>query len=306
MSGPLNQLTPEPPPAAVGRSRPRIRTRGGALLVAAISTAVVFAVLGVIIVNAPGWERVKDAFFDWDNFSESAPGIIGKFWVNVALFMTAEALILIFGLVLAVMRSLPGPVLFPLRLLATIYVDLFRALPGILVIFVLGFGIPGLRLPGVPNDPFFWAIVALTLLYSAYVSEVYRAGIDSIHPSQAAAARSLGMSQVQALRHVVLPQAVRRVIPPLLNDFIGLQKDTVLASFIGVVEIFRQTVIRQQATFNYTPFLVTALVFLVLTIPLARFTDWLVARERDRRYAASVRAAGSSARRGRMFGGSGS
>ena len=175
-------------------------------------------------------------------------------------------------------------------------------LPGILVIFVLGFGIPGLRLPGVPSDPFFWGIVALTLIYSAYVSEVYRAGIESVHPSQAAAARSLGLSQLQAMRHVVLPQAVRRVIPPLLNDFIGLQKDTVLVSFIGVVEIFRQTQIRQQATFNFTPYLVTALVFLALTIPLARLTDWLVSRERDRRYAAAVSAQAASARRGRMFG----
>jgi polar amino acid transport system permease protein len=301
--GPLNQLSPELPPATpVGSRRPRLRTRGGSLLVAAVSTAVFFSALGVVVVNAPGWDRVSNAFLDWDNFAVSAPGIVGKFGVNVALFIIAEVLILGFGLLLAVMRSLPGPVLFPVRLLATVYVDLFRALPGILVIFVLGFGIPGLRLPGVPNDPFFWAVVALTLLYSAYVSEVYRAGIESIHPSQAAAARSLGMTQVQALRHVVLPQAVRRVIPPLLNDFIGLQKDTVLASFIGVVEIFRQTVIRQQATFNYTPFLVTALVFLVLTIPLARFTDWLIGRERDRRYAASVRAAASGARRGRMFG----
>ena len=289
MTGPLNQLSAEPPPPAPSRSRrPRLRSRGGALLVAAISTVVFFAVVAVIVVNAPGWERVKTSFLDWDNFVESAPGIIAKFPVNIALFLIAEVLILAFGLVLAVMRSLPGPVLFPLRLMATIYVDLFRALPGVLVIYVLGFGIPGLRLPGVPSDPFFWGVVALTLLYSAYVSEVYRAGIDSVHPSQAAAARSLGLSHGQALRHVVLPQAVRRVIPPLLNDFIGLQKDTVLVSFIGVVEIFRQTVIRQQATFNFTPFLVTALVFLAVTIPLARFTDWLVSRERDRRYAASV------------------
>jgi polar amino acid transport system permease protein len=152
----------------------------------------------------------------------------------------------------------------------------------VLVIFMLGFGIPGLAIPGVPNDPFLWAVVALTLLYSAYVSEVYRAGIESIHPSQTAAARSLGLSQFQALRYVVVPQAVRRVIPPLLNDFIGLQKDTVLVSFVGVVEIFRQSQIRQQASFNYTPYIVTALVFVVLTIPLARLTDWLVARERRR------------------------
>ncbi len=164
-------------------------------------------------------------------------------------------LVLPFGLLLAVMRSLPGPVLFPLRALATIYVDVFRALPGILVIYVLGFGIPGLGIPGVPTEAFFWAVIALTLIYSAYVSEVYRAGIDSVHPSQEAAARSLGLSRFQALRHVVLPQAVRRVIPPLLNDFIGLQKDTVLVSFIGVVEIFRTAQIKQQANFNFTPYL---------------------------------------------------
>jgi polar amino acid transport system permease protein len=303
LSGPLNQPPEELPPAAPSRRRGRrLRTRGGALLVAALSTVVFFTVLGVIVVNAPGWERVSNAFLDRENFVESAPRIIGKFWVNIALFLIAEVLILALGLVLAVMRSLPGPVLFPLRLLGTIYVDLFRALPGVLVIYVLGFGIPGLRLPGVPSEPFFWGVVALTLLYSAYVSEVYRAGIDSVHPSQAAAARSLGLSQWQAMRYVVLPQAVRRVIPPLLNDFIGLQKDTVLVSFIGVVEVFRQTVIRQQATFNYTPFLVTALVFLAVTIPLARFTDWLVARERDRRYAAAVAARSVAARRGRLWG----
>jgi polar amino acid transport system permease protein len=272
------------------------------LVVAAISTAIFFTVLGVIVVNAPGWELFQSAFFDWENFAESAPGIIGKFWVNVQLFLIAEVVVLAFGLVLAVMRSLPGPVLFPLRLLATIYVDVFRALPGVLVIYVLGLGIPALRLPGVPSEPFFWGVVTLTLLYSAYVSEVYRAGIDSVHPSQSAAARSLGLTQVQALRHVVLPQAVRRVVPPLLNDFIGLQKDTVLVSFIGVVEIFRQTQIRQQATFNFTPYLVTALVFLAVTIPLARLTDWLISRERDRRYAAAIAASSSRARRGRLLG----
>jgi polar amino acid transport system permease protein len=270
--------------------------------IAVISTVVFFGALAVLVANAPGWDRVSRAFFDGENFARSAPGIIGKFAVNINLFVIAELLILAFGLVLAVMRSLPGPVLFPLRVLATVYVDLFRALPGVLVIYLLGFGIPGLRLPGVPQDPFFWGVVALTLLYSAYVSEVYRSGIESVHPSQAAAARSLGLSQLQALRYVVLPQAVRRVIPPLLNDFIGLQKDTVLVSFIGVVEIFRQTQIRQQATFNYTPFVVTALVFLAVTIPLARFTDWLVGRERDRRYAAVVASRSRAARRGRLWG----
>jgi len=306
MSGPqqvgegLDQgLEPETPAAPL-----RTGGRGGrrSLLIATISTIVVFAALVYLVVSSPGWERVRNAFLDGENFSVSAPGIIGKFGTNIALFLIAEVLILGFALVIAVLRSLPGPVFFPLRLLATIYADLFRALPGVLVIYVLGFGIPGLRMPGVPNDPFFWGVVALTLLYSAYVSEVYRAGIESVHPSQTAAARSLGLSHVQALRYVVIPQAIRRVIPPLLNDFIGLQKDTVLVSFIGVVEIFRQTQIRQQATFNFTPYLVTALVFLAVTIPLARLTDWLVARERDRRYAAAVTARARSARRGRLLG----
>jgi polar amino acid transport system permease protein len=214
--------------------------------------------------------------------------ILRFFLTNVALFLIAEVLILAFGLVLAVLRSLPGPVLFPVRALATVYADIFRALPGILVIYILGFGIPGLGIAGVPVDPFIYAVLALTLIYSAYVSEVYRAGIDSVHPSQEAAARSLGLSRFQSLRHVILPQAVRRVVPPLLNDFIGLQKDTVLVSYIGVVEVFRASQIKQASTFNFTPYMATALVFIVMTIPLARLTDWLVARDR-RRAAAGVR-----------------
>ena len=279
--------TPDRDPALVV---PRRRTSrlgvgeggGRALAIAAVSTAVFFGALALIVVNAPGWEQVQDKFLNGRVFAESLPLIVQSFWVNVRLFLIAEVLILVWGLVIAVLRSLPGPVFLPIRIIATIYVDVFRAVPGVLVIFLLGFGIPGLAIPGVPNDPFLWAVVALTLLYSAYVSEVYRAGIESIHPSQTAAARSLGLSQFQALRYVVVPQAVRRVIPPLLNDFIGLQKDTVLVSFVGVVEIFRQSQIRQQASFNYTPYIVTALVFVVLTIPLARLTDWLVARERRR------------------------
>ncbi len=153
---------------------------------------------------------------------------------------------------------------------------------------LLGFGIPGLDIVGVPTDPFIYAVIALTLVYSAYVSEVYRAGIESIHPSQEAAARSLGLSRIQALRYVILPQAVRRVIPPLLNDFIGLQKDTILVSYIGVVEAFREASIISAAKFNSTPYVALTLVFLVVTIPLARFTDWLVARDR-RRFLANAR-----------------
>jgi polar amino acid transport system permease protein len=281
---------------------PSRRRDDGALrstAIALVSTVVFVAGIALVVVNAPGWPQVQQSFlngevfaraFGWqsDGTFEWERSIVRYVLVNIRLFLIAEALILVVGLVLAILRSLPGPVLFPVRALATIYVDVFRALPGILVIYILGFGIPGLRIAGVPVDPFFWAVVALTLIYSAYVSEVYRAGIDSVHPSQEAAARSLGLSRLQALRHVILPQAVRRVVPPLLNDFIGLQKDTVLVSYIGVVEVFRQSQIIQAASFNFTPYIATALVFLVMTIPLARFTDWLVARDR-RRAAAGVR-----------------
>ena len=250
--------------------------------IAFASTIVFFGALAWVAVNSPGWPLVQHSFFDGELFVAALPDIAAAVWVNVQLFVIAEVLILALALVIAVLRSIPGPVLFPIRLLATAYVDIFRALPGVLVIYILGFGIPGLNIDGVPTDPFFYAVIALTAIYSAYVSEVYRAGIDSVHPSQSAAARSLGLSQWQALRYVVLPQAVRRVVPPLLNDFIGLQKDTVLVSYIGVVEIFRQSQITEAAHFNYTPYLATALVFLVMTIPLARFTDWLVARDRRR------------------------
>jgi len=263
------------------------------LAVATLSTVIVFAVVGWVVVNSPGWPAFQESFLNGPIFWESLPKLIPKFLVNVRLFLTAEALILVFGLVLAVLRSLPGPVFFPLRLFATVYTDVFRAIPGLLIIFILGLGIPSLRIPGVPTDEFFWAVIALTFVYTAYVSEVYRAGIDSIHPSQEAAARSLGLSRWQGLRFVVLPQAVRRVVPPLLNDFIGLQKDTVLVSSIGVVEVFRETQIIQAATFNFTPFLATSLIFLVVTIPLARFTDWLLSREKDRRVSGPMRSAGA-------------
>ena len=275
-------LLPGGPSGGPVRSRRRRRFSWRATAVAAVSTLVFFGLVISFVTGAPGWAEVQASFLNPEYFWGSLPDVVGHFWVNVQLFGIAEVLILALGLVLAVLRSLPGPVFFPVRLVATIYVDLFRAIPGVLVIYVLGFGIPGLGIAGIPVEPFLWAVVALTLLYSAYVSEVYRAGIESIHPSQEAAARSLGLTRVQALRFVVLPQAVRRVIPPLLNDFIGLQKDTVLVSFIGVVDLFRTAQIKQAATFNFTPYLAVALVFVVVTFPLARVVDWLVARDRSR------------------------
>ncbi len=201
------------------------------------------------------------------------------------LFLIAEAVILPAALLLAVLRALPGPVFFPLRALAIAYADLFRGIPTILLIFMLGFGMPALGLAWVPDSQFFWATVALVIVYTAYVSEVYRAGIESVHPSQDAAARSLGLTRGESLRYVVLPQAVRRVVPPLLNDFIGLQKDTALVGALGPVEAFRQAQIDESASFNATPYLVAATLFVLITIPQARFTDWLIERDRRRRQA---------------------
>jgi len=254
-----------------------------------VSAVVVFGGLGWVVVNAPNWPDVQRSFFDTERIAAAVPDLIRGLSTNIRLFLIAEALVLVIALVVAVVRSVPGPVFFPFRLMATVYTDVFRAVPGIVWIYLLGFGVPSLGLEGIPNDQFFWALVALTLVYAAYVSEVYRAGIDSVHPSQDAAARSLGLSRWQSLRHVVLPQAVRRVIPPLLNDFIGLQKDSVLVSFIGVVEIFRTAQIKQSANFNFSYYVGVALVFIVITVPMARLVDWLVARERRVRAAGGVR-----------------
>jgi polar amino acid transport system permease protein len=270
----------------------RILGGGGAgrsTAIATVSTIVVFGLIVALVVSSAGWPEVKQQFFNWDEFKDSFPSIARHLVVNIKIFLIAEAIILVLALGIAIVRGLPGPVFFPLRLLATVYTDFFRGVPTILVIYVLGFGVPALQLSGVPKSEFVWGTAALVLVYSAYVAEVYRAGIESVHPSQEAAARSLGLSRGQSLRFVVVPQAVRRVVPPLLNDFIGLQKDTALVALIGPVEAFRQSQIIVARDFNYTPYLCTALLFILLTIPLARLTDWLVARERRRRVAGGVR-----------------
>jgi polar amino acid transport system permease protein len=256
--------------------------------IALVSTVVFLVVVTLLIVNAPGWETVKQSFFNGAEARDSFPLVARAFLLNVKMFLIAEVLILILALVIAILRGLPGPVFFPLRALAIVYTDLFRGIPTILVVYLLGFGVPGLQLTGIPTDPVVWGVVALVLVYSAYVSEVYRAGIESIHPSQEAAARSLGLTRAKTLRFVIIPQAVRRVIPPLLNDFIGLQKDTALVSVLGSVDALQQANINSAADFNYTPYVVAALFFVALTIPLARFTDWLILRERRRRQAGGI------------------
>ena len=260
------------------------------VVIALVSTVVFFAALILVITSSPGWPEVKTAFFNREVFREAFPEVLRAFWLNIKIFCVAEIFILVFALVIAVLRSLPGPVFFPIRALAIVYTDFFRGIPTILLIFILGFGVPALGLSGVPTSALVWATVALIIIYSAYVAEVYRAGIESVHPSQDAAARSLGLSRAQSLRYVVVPQAVRRVIPPLLNDFIGLQKDTALVALIGPVEAFRQAQIDTSATFNFTPYVAAALIFVAFTIPLARLTDWLNDRSRRRRLAAGIAA----------------
>jgi len=264
------------------------RSRGAAVLVACLSTIVVFGLIGWAIVNSSGWPLFQSKFFNADKFFETEPKIFQGLLLNITFFLVAEALVLVCALVLAGMRSLRDPVFTPIRLFAIVYIDLFRGLPSILIIYILGFGIPALQIPGLTSDVYVWALVALVLTWTAYVAEVYRSGIDSVHPSQEAAARSLGLSSFQTFRFVVLPQAVRRVIPPLLNDAIGLMKDTALIAFLGPVEAFRRAQISAYASFNFTPYLVAALLFLLLTVPLSRLVDYLVARDR-KRYLAGAR-----------------
>jgi polar amino acid transport system permease protein len=294
VSGPppeLYQYQPGDPRLPTGDRGSRIlaplRVEGArGVAIAIVSTAVFFTVVIVAVLNSSGWPLIKESFFDGEIFADAFPKILEKFRRNVFIFVSAEILVLVVAMVIAVMRSLTGPVFFPLRMLAAAYTDLFRGAPTILIIALLGFGAPALAIRGVPDSDVFWAIVALTLVYSAYVAEVYRAGIQSVHPSQVASARSLGLSRRKTLRFVVLPQAVRRVIPPLLNDFIGLQKDSALVAFLGYTEALRQAQIIQSETFDFTPYVALALIYVVITIPQARFVDWLIARDLRRRQTA--------------------
>jgi polar amino acid transport system permease protein len=268
---------------------------GRAVLVSSVSTVLFFAVIALIVVLAPGSEVVAERFFDPFHLrqsllgTESEPSVAGAFLLNVYIFTISELLILILALVIAVVRGIPGPVFFPFRMVAIAYTDLFRGIPLILVLYIIGFGVPGLGLGVISYlSDVTYGIIALVLVYSAYVAEVYRAGIESVHESQNAAARSLGLSRWQSLRFVLLPQAVRRVIPPLLNDFIGLQKDTALVSVLGSIEAARAAQIYGAPQFNYASYVVAALLFVLITIPLARFTDHLIARDKRRRQAGTV------------------
>jgi polar amino acid transport system permease protein len=263
--------------ATVGRRAARAaakrrRARKGQAI-AAISSVLLLGGLAALVLTSPGWPNVRDTFFSWSAFKDSFPDVLSAFWLDVKLFLVVEAAVLILGLVIALVRSTRAPAMFPLRLLSAVFVDFFRGVPLIILIYLVGFGIPALELEGLPTDPIILGGIALTLSYSGYVAEVYRAGIASVHRGQRDAALAIGLTEGQALRHVILPQAVRRVGPPLLNDFIALQKDVALVSILGIVEAFREAQIIASSTFNYTPLLGAALLYLCVTVPLARILD---------------------------------
>jgi polar amino acid transport system permease protein len=254
--------------AAAKRSRAR---RGQAI--AAGSSIVVLGGLAALALTSPGWPSVRDTFFSWNAFSDAFPDVLRGFWLDVRMFVVVELVVLVLGLAIALVRTSRAPALFPLRMLAAAFVDLFRGIPTILLIYLVGFGIPALQLQGLPTDPVVLGGVALSLSYGAYVAEVYRAGIASVHRGQRDAGLAIGLTEGQALRHVVLPQAIRRVGPPLLNDFISLQKDVALVSVLGPQEAYRIASITAASTFNYTPLLAAALLYLAVTVPLARLVD---------------------------------
>lgn len=240
-------------------------------------------VAGWLILNSEAWPEVQQQFFNLEKFREVFPAIARGFWLDIRMFLAAEVLILIFSLLIAVARSLRGPAFFPIRALAILYIDLIRGIPIILLILLLGFGVPALQLPGVPNSALFWGLTALIMSYCAYTAEVYRAGIESVHDSQRMSAKSLGLTQVQTLRFVILPQAVRNVVPALLNGFVSLQKDVALVFVLGIREGVREADIFAARTFNYTGYVVAAILFLLVSVPVARFTDWYTERDRQRR-----------------------
>ncbi|MCZ4498419.1 MAG: amino acid transporter permease [Marmoricola sp.] len=275
-----------PSPRELERQAVRRSQRRRSLLVAAGITVLVLGSLVLVTVTSAGWTEFKATFLSGHDAKEALPDITRGFWINVKMFMIAEPIILAVGILVAVTRNTVTPWLTPARIVAVIYTDLFRGLPTLLVVLVIGFGVPALRLTGVPTNVTVLGTFGLVLCYGAYVAEVIRAGIDSIHPSQVASAEALGLSRVQTTRYVVLPQAIRRVMPPLLNDFVSLQKDTCLIAGLGVFEALFVAQDYGNYNFNYTPYLVTGVFFVALTIPLARFTDWLgrraLLRERGR------------------------
>ncbi len=271
----------------LGRRAYRRKQNARSVLISFVSTIVFAVIVWITIINTPGWNRVQRSFFDLETAIAAWPRVIAGLWINVQVLFFAVIGVLVLSVLIATIRTLRGPIWFPLRALAAAYTDLFRGLPLIIVLFLVGFGLPGLELfPR--NSAQFWGTIALILTYSAYVSEVFRAGIEAVHPSQRLAARSLGLNHGQTMRIVVLPQAVRKVTPALMNDFVAMQKDVGLISVLGVVDAVRAAQIETAANFNFTPYVVAGLLFVLLALPMIRLTDWYTARLRAREQMGSV------------------
>lgn len=271
------------------RVRSTLREEGArGALIAFVSTIGFVVIVWLLVISSEAWPRVRAQFFDLEQFSDSFPDVLRGFWLDVRLFTIGQVAILAFALILAMIRSLRGPAFFPLRSLVVVFIDLIRGVPMILLILLLGFGVPALQLPGVTNSRLFWGMAAIVLSYSAYTAEVYRSGIESVPESQRMSARSLGLTQVQSLRYVIVPQAVRNVIPALLNGFVSLQKDVALVFVLGAREGVREAQIDVAATFNYTPYLAATVLFLIVSVPMARFADWYTERDRRRKQAVAA------------------
>ena len=268
---------------------PRGREEGTRAALIAFASTVIFIVVALwVILTSDAWPAVQSQFFSWDHFVAVFPDVLSGFWLDIKMFLFAEVVILAFALILAMIRSLRGPAFFPLRALVVIFIDLVRGIPVILLILLLGFGVPALQLPGVPNGALFWGLTAIIISYSAYTAEVYRAGIESVHESQRMSARSLGLTQGQSLRYVLVPQAIRNVIPALLNGFVSLQKDVALVLILGIREAVREADIYAATTFNYTGYIAAAFLFLLVSVPVARFTDWYTNRDRRKKQSVSA------------------
>jgi polar amino acid transport system permease protein len=262
------------------RERARRERHRRSVLISTVSTVIVLGGIAALVLTSPGWHNIRTTFFSWAWFKESIGPVARGFWLDVKLFLIVEAIVLVVGLVIALVRTGRSPALMPVKIIAVLWADIGRGVPTVMVVFIVGFGLPALDLTGIPTSASVLGGMALGFCYSAYVSEVYRAGILSIHPSQGAAALALGLTRAQALRHVVLPQAIRRVLPPLLNDFISLQKDVALVSVLGgASEAFRVAQIHEALAFNYTPLMAAALLYLCVTIPFTRFVDHLQIRQ---------------------------
>lgn len=271
------------PVSEVERQRRRYRrartTRS--LLISAISTLVIAALIVVILASSPGWKTTQQTFFNWEYAKSSFPAVLSGMWLNIRMLLVAATGVAVFATLLAAARTLGGPVFFPIRFLAAAYTDIFRGVPFIVVLYIIGFGIPALN-PSRRIDVTLLGTIALVITYTSYVSEVLRAGLESIHPSQRYAARSLGLTHGQTMRHIIVPQAVRKVTPALMNDFISMQKDVGLISVLGATDAIRAAQVQQATTYNFTSYVVAGLLFIVLSFPFIRLSDWYTARLRKR------------------------